>query len=271
MARLTGAALEAARRAQAASIKPGWAPQTLADWIPKKEKPTVQMLRAEIKERAEGLPGTAPKCGNWNGDRCIAWLADNAPPSRDTGATLGAAPPSDAAPSEPDDAASADDNEPRRTSRRLSGQRVENEQGLPDAAAARWSSGCHYPPLVNAIVETKGLFLEPATSLGARARAAGRGPRWRGACSGPRLRARRAAAAEPPRSRRRAAAEPPGSRRTATARLPRGRRRLWLGIMAGASGGGRTRPAARTAASSLSRTVAGVTVPEAGPPHSVKI
>ena len=44
MARLTGAALEAARRAHAASIKPGWAPQALADWIPKKEKPTVQML-----------------------------------------------------------------------------------------------------------------------------------------------------------------------------------------------------------------------------------
>ena len=63
--------LEAARRAAAKSIRPQWSAQDFSSWRPKLTKPTVIMLRDEIKERAEGMSEQQPRCGHWTGDRCI--------------------------------------------------------------------------------------------------------------------------------------------------------------------------------------------------------
>ena len=70
--------LEAARRAAAKSIRPQWSAQDFSSWRPKLTKPTVIMLRDEIKERAEGM-SEQPRCGHWTGDRCIEWLETHEP------------------------------------------------------------------------------------------------------------------------------------------------------------------------------------------------
>jgi hypothetical protein len=70
--------LEAARRAAAKSIRPQWSAQDFSSWRPKLTKPTVIMLRDEIKERAKGM-SEQPRCGHWTGDRCIEWLETHEP------------------------------------------------------------------------------------------------------------------------------------------------------------------------------------------------
>jgi len=144
--------LEAGRRAAAKSIRPGWSVQEFSSWRPKTTKPTVTMLRDEIKERAKGM-SEQPRCGYWNGDRCIEWLETHEPVEPLAEAAEAAADDGDGG----DD--DADDEVPeRRFSPQLSGE------GLGEGAAAlvprrRWSAKTHIPLLVNVIVSSKEMFL----------------------------------------------------------------------------------------------------------------
>ena len=59
--------IEARRAASAASIKPGWVPQSLTTWRPKKYKPTIEHLRGEALARNNSVPmlRTAQCYVNW--------------------------------------------------------------------------------------------------------------------------------------------------------------------------------------------------------------
>ena len=149
--------LEEARRAAAKSIRPRWISQDFSSWRPKHAKPTVIMLRDEIKERAAAMP-EQPRCGYWTGDRCIEWLETHEPDE----------PLTEAAEADVDDGDGGDDDADdevpvRRVSPRLSGEGL--GEGLEEGADAlvtkrRWSAKTHVPRMVNTIVSTKVKFLE---------------------------------------------------------------------------------------------------------------
>eukprot|EP00171_Calliarthron_tuberculosum_P008969 IDg8969t1 len=68
-------ALVKRRQAAARSIKPGSRQQEWTDWVPKKERLTVDMLRDEILARAGRLRLTSsPRPAARTGPRCISWL-----------------------------------------------------------------------------------------------------------------------------------------------------------------------------------------------------
>ena len=69
--------IDARRAASAASIKPGWTPQSLTNWRPKKYKPTMEHLRAEALARNSCVPILRTA-------QCyVTWLATHGPSDSD--------------------------------------------------------------------------------------------------------------------------------------------------------------------------------------------